>query len=135
MILPFKYGSFIEPAHLRIDSLFFGVLLAYLWRFRGLAHNEFLHKNKNSLALIGVLCFVPAFVFELENAIWLAEIGLNLFYIGGRCLLLALLYSKFSPNFLTENLARFGKYSYSTYLWNLPVHFWLTKYTNLAAEN
>lgn len=133
--LPFSYGAFIEPTHLRIDSLFFGVLLSYLWRFRGLAENEILQGNKVWLFILGILCFVPAFVFELNEAHWIVEVGLNFFYLGGDCLLLAMLYSNFKLNFFLQTLARFGKYSYSVYLWNLPAHFWLAKYTNLAVEN
>ena len=30
-LLPFQYERNIEPTHLRIDSLFFGVFLSYLW--------------------------------------------------------------------------------------------------------
>jgi peptidoglycan/LPS O-acetylase OafA/YrhL len=132
---PFSYAALIEPTHLRIDSLFFGVFLSYLWRFRGLAENALLRKNKILIGLFGVACFVPAFVFELENAHWIAVVGLNFFYLGGGCLLLAMLYSDFKLNAFTQTLSRFGKYSYSVYLWNLPAHFWLAKYTNLAAEN
>ena len=60
---------------------------------------------------------------------------MTLFYLGGGCLLLALLKSNFGENRILKSFANLGKYSYSIYLWNLPIHFWLTKFTNLAAEN
>jgi len=131
----FRYAVNIEPTHLRIDSLFFGVFLSYLWNFRGLAESEILRKNKFLIGLIGVCCFVPAFIFELTTTLWLETFGLTMLYLGGGFALLALLKSDFGGNKLLRAFAEIGKYSYSIYLWNLPTHFWLAKYTDLAAEN
>lgn len=133
--MPFGYGRNIEPTHLRIDSLFFGVLLSYLWNFRLLAENEFIAKNKYFIALAGAACYLPAFVFELSETPWMSSIGLTFFYIGGGFLLLALLKFDFGKSAVLHFVARIGKYSYSIYLWNLPVHFWLVKFTNSAGEN
>jgi peptidoglycan/LPS O-acetylase OafA/YrhL len=132
---PFSYSQNIEPTHLRVDSLFFGVFLSYLWNFKGLSESEFLNKHKLLIGLIGVACFLPAFIFELNDTPWMWSFGLMMLYLGAGCLLLALLKSNFTKNSLLESFASVGKYSYSVYLWNLPIHFWLTKFTNLAAEN
>lgn len=131
----FSYEINIEQTHLRIDSLFFGVFLAYLWNFRDLANNKFLGENKFSVGLFGACCFIPAFFFDLEKSFWLETIGLTVLYFGGGCLLLALLKSDFGANKFLRVAAEIGKYSYSIYLWNLPAHVWLTKYTDLAAAN
>jgi peptidoglycan/LPS O-acetylase OafA/YrhL len=56
-------------------------------------------------------------------------------YIGGGFLLLGLLKSDFADRKFLLRVAELGKYSYSIYLWNLPTHFWLTKFTNLASAN
>ncbi|MGI8638644.1 MAG: acyltransferase family protein [Pyrinomonadaceae bacterium] len=133
--LGFSYETNIEQTHLRIDSLFFGVFLSYLWNFRGLSDSRFLNKNKFFIGLVGVCCFVPAFVFELNETFWLETIGLTMLYLGGGFLLLALLKSDFGDSKFLRTFAEIGKYSYSIYLWNLPTHFWLAKFTNLAAEN
>ena len=133
--VPFSYAQNIEPTHLRIDSLFFGVFLSYLWNFKGLSENKFLNKHKLIIGLIGVGCFLPAFIFELNETPWIWTVGLTLFYFGGGCLLLAMLKSNLNDQFILRNISNIGKYSYSIYLWNLPIHFWLTKFTNLAAEN
>ena len=133
--LPFDYVRNIEPTHLRIDSLFFGVLLSYLWHFRALSENEFLRRNKFAVALVGAACFVPAFVFELNETAWLPTVGLTFLYSGGGLLMLALLKCDFGASRILHFLARVGTYSYSIYLWNLPVHFWLVKFTNLAEAN
>ncbi len=131
----FNYEVNIEQTHLRFDSLFFGVFLSYLWNFRGLADNKFLQKNKFSVGLAGICCFVPAFIFELNETFWLETFWLTMLYLGGGFLLLALLKTDFGNSKILHFLAEIGKYSYSIYLWNLPTHFWLTKYTNIAAEN
>ena len=131
----FSYEINIEQTHLRIDSLFFGVFLSYLWNLRGLAESRFLTDNKNLVGLAGVACFVPAFVFELNETTWIWTVGLTMLYCGGGFLLLALLKSDFRENAILLGLAAVGKNSYSIYLWNLPVHFWLMKYTDLAAAN
>lgn len=132
---PFSYLVNIEQTHLRIDSLFFGVFLSYLWNLRGLSGNSFLENNKLLIGLTGAACFVPAFIYELNETTWMWTIGLTMFYLGGGFVLLALLKSDFRGNVILLRVAGIGKYSYSIYLWNLPVHFWLMKYSNLAAEN
>ena len=131
----FIYEVTIVQTHLRIDSLFFGVLLSFFWNFRGLSDSPFLQKNKFLIGLAGVCCFVPAFIFELKETFWLETIGLTMLYFGGGLLLLALLKSDFGDNKFLRRAAEIGKYSYSIYLWNLPTHVWLTKYTDLAVEN
>ena len=133
--LGFDYIVNITETHLRIDSLFFGVLLSYLWNFRGLADNEFLRKNKLLIGLAGVLCFVPAYVFDLNETFWLETFWLTMLYLGGGFVLLALLKSDFGDSRFLRKTAELGKYSYSIYLWNLPTHFWLMKFTDLGAEN
>ena len=133
--LPFNYEVNIEQTQLRIDSLFFGVFLSYLWNLRGLSENEFLAKNKWLVALAGAACFVPAFVFDLEETAWMWSIGLTMLYLGGGLLMLALLKFDFGDNRFLRLLARLGTYSYSIYLWNLPAHFWLKKFTDLPDEN
>jgi peptidoglycan/LPS O-acetylase OafA/YrhL len=133
--LGFSYVVNIEQTHLRIDSLFFGVFLSYLWNFRGLSDSEFLQKNKFLIGLAGICCFVPAFVFELEETFWLETTGLTILYFGGGFLLLSLLKSDFGGSKILRGAAEIGKYSYSIYLWNLPTHVWLVKFTNLAQEN
>ncbi|MGC2235019.1 MAG: acyltransferase [Pyrinomonadaceae bacterium] len=133
--VPFEYGVHICQTHLRIDSLFFGVFLAYFWHFGNLSENKFLIKYKFFIGLTGAGLLLPAFIFEVQTASWIWVAGLTLFYLGSGLLLLVLLKSDTDENAFVKFFAELGKYSYSIYLWNLPIHFWLTKFTNLAAEN
>ena len=87
----FVYEINIEQTHFRLDSLFYGVFLAYLWNFRGLAESEILRKYKSFIGVIGVCCFIPVFIFDLGKTDWLATYGLTMLYFGGGCILLALL--------------------------------------------
>ena len=122
---PFQYGRIIEPTHLRLDSLFFGVFISYFWHFKNLSENEFIKRHKLSIGLAGAVLLLPAFVFELETHIWIAGIGLTLFYLGSGMLLVCFLKSDFSKIPLANLLTYTGTFSYSIYLWNAPVQEWL----------
>lgn len=125
--LPFQYERNIEPTHLRVDSLFFGVLISYFWHFRNLSDNKFLNRNKLLLGISGVMLLLPAFVFELEENHWIGVIGLPMFYLGSGFLLLFFLKTDFSKIPFAKSVAYIGTFSYSIYLWNMPVQKWLTK--------
>ncbi|CAN5601761.1 hypothetical protein BH10ACI1_BH10ACI1_25080 [soil metagenome] len=125
--LPFEYERNIEPTHLRVDSLFFGVLISYFWHFRDLSENEFLNRNKFLIGILGLTLLLPAFIFELDKNPWIGVIGLPMFYLGSGCLLLFFLKSDFSKVPLAKFAAYLGTFSYSIYLWNMPVQKWLTK--------
>lgn len=131
MYLPFQYGRNIEPTHLRLDSLFFGVFLSYLWHFENLSENEFIRRNRFLIGLSGVLLLLPAFILQLETHVWIATIGLTLFYLGSGMLLIFALKTNFSRIPLANLIAYIGTFSYSIYLWNAPVQDWLSK----AMEN
>lgn len=122
---PFQYGLHIEPTHLRMDSLFFGVFISYFWHFRNLSENNFLRRRKFALGVIGLALLLPAFLFELDSNPWLAVVGLTAFYLGSGFLLLAMLYADFEKIPFLKFFARLGVYSYSIYLWNIPVQVWL----------
>ena len=124
----FQYGRSIEPTHLRLDSLFFGVFISYLWHFKGLAGNEFIEKHKIFIGVAGALLFVPAFVFPLNDNHWIASIGLTFFYLGGGMLLVSALKTDFSKLPFAGSIAYVGTFSYSIYLWNVPVQNWLGKW-------
>lgn len=125
--LSFEYVRNIEPTHLRIDSLFFGVFISYLWHFRNLAENSFINRNRFLLGLAGTLLLLPAFIFEFDTNRWLGVIGLPMFSLGSGLLLLSVLRTDFSKIPLAKSIAYIGTFSYSIYLWNEPVQKWLTK--------
>ncbi|CAN5333692.1 acyltransferase [soil metagenome] len=132
---PFQYERNIEPTHLRIDSLFFGVLISYLWHFKGLSENEFLNRNKSWIGIAGVALLLQAFLFDVSLHAWVGIIGLSMFYLGSGLLLLYFLKTDFSRIPFAKTIAYVGTFSYSIYLWNLPVHNWLTRVAPRLLEN
>lgn len=124
----FQYERSIESTHLRLDSLFFGVLISYLWHFKNLADSEFIKKYKTFIGMAGALLLVPAFIFPLETHYWIATFGLTLFYVGGGMLLIFGLKADVSKIPFADSIARVGTFSYSIYLWNVPVHNWFGKW-------
>jgi len=123
-----QYPEFVSMVHLfgtqlRMDSLFFGVLLAYLWFFRGLSEKV---KAVPSIVLlaVGIGLLAPAFVFRLETHPFITTFGLTLFYLGSGSILLAALRLSSSKSFLLNWLGAIGAASYSIYLWHGAVGSW-----------
>lgn len=125
--LPFQYEHFIEPTHLRMDSLFFGVFLSYLWYFKNLSSSKFLEKYRFPIGFLGFILLSPAFIWDLGTNLWMSNIGLTLFYFGSGCILLFALKSDFSKVPFASQTAYIGTFSYSIYLWNIPAQTWFSK--------
>src|SRR6202034_2841460 len=51
--------------HLRIDSLFFGVLLSYWYHYHPEFFSGWKTRRRVALALLGTVLLLPAFAFEL----------------------------------------------------------------------
>jgi peptidoglycan/LPS O-acetylase OafA/YrhL len=121
--------------HMRIDSLFFGVLLGYLYHFSpGLL--EKIGRHKIPLLIVGVIVVVSAAINPIPGP--LAQLVFTLLYLGYGCLFLALLYTnaeegvggRVLKSVPARILAFIGYYSYSIYLWHInlpryPAEKWL----------
>lgn len=124
-VLPYHYTTHLFPTHLRIDSLMFGVLLAYSWHRNGLVRSDFVRERANALILGGVILLLPAFAFPVETTPWVSVIGVVGFYLGSGAILIGLLHRGLPGTGLVRMTAALGAYSYSIYLWHMPVHQWL----------
>ena len=122
---PFNYRVNIFPTHLRIDALFFGVLLSYLWNYRGLRENALLRRYRIAIGVAGVLLLAPAFVWQTETHPWIYTVGLTMFYLGSGLLLLSALSFEMRKRRVVTAVAALGAYSYSIYLWHLAIWAWL----------
>ena len=113
------------PTHLRIDELFFGVLLGYLYSFHRERVDNFMRPTSNRL-LIGLATIVllsTSFIFPGTGRFYLV-FGPTFLYLGFGGLLLLSLYVRgvLPPRFagplgkLGTAAAFVGLYSYSIYL-------------------
>ena len=119
----FSYFAYLFGTHIRIDSLFFGVLLSYCCVYRQL-------ERKLSFVptwlffFSGSLFLAPAFIFPLETNKWISTVGVILFYVGSGCIVIAALRFPESHFLPFKILGALGAASYSIYLWHMPVNVW-----------
>lgn len=116
-----------QGTQFRVDSLFFGVLLAYWYHFRP----DWLEKIGRHcwLLLLAALALVlPVHAFEYYGLKQQSvTIGFTLLYLASGCMLLSLIYTtagrglagKLVNSPLARIVAWIGIYSYSIYLWHL----------------
>lgn len=123
---PFAWMTHFYPTHLRIDALFFGVLLAWAFHTRPERTARFFERGRVPLAVLGGLCVSPP-LFLSPSHPFLATAGLTMISIGVGLLLGVLLTGWRRPGFPARLLARWGAHSYSVYLWHLPVVFGMSR--------
>jgi peptidoglycan/LPS O-acetylase OafA/YrhL len=117
------YHRQLFPTHLRIDSLFFGVVLSYLHHFHPVPLRAWVTRRRLPLAGVASLAIAPCFFLPLETTPFNYIGGFTTVYIGmGLLLLLCMTAGLPGPSRL-QLLYRFGallgSYSYSIYLWHL----------------
>lgn len=119
---PFALQRHYTPTHLRMDSLMVGVIVSWFWAFRRERVIKLLAGKQKLLAVAGILLLSPTLYFLLGKHKWLQIIGFTELALGTALLILAaLLASPSRGNWLTKAIATVGLYSYSIYLWNLPL--------------
>ncbi len=111
--------------HLRIDSLFFGVMIGYFFHFHRETFVRRLTPWRYWLISVGACMLLPAYVFQLETTPFVYTAGLTVFYLASGAMLVGMLMSNPTGR-LVSWLAWLGECSYSVYLWHVPVKRWLT---------
>jgi peptidoglycan/LPS O-acetylase OafA/YrhL len=106
--------------YLRLDALFFGVLLSYLWHFQMKRwHNQLVERWRWVLGFAGLALMVPAFCFDPQKTWWIRVFGYNLYYVAGGLLLLsAIAIFSGSRSRTVRFIAYLGANSYPVYLWH-----------------
>jgi peptidoglycan/LPS O-acetylase OafA/YrhL len=112
--------------HCRIDSLFWGVLLAYMYQYHpDCPANRLVARNRIAAALIGGLLVMPMMFINWEHPfVW--TIGYTFLYVGYGLILLACVNGSVAKDcrhplirWPVAALAFIGFYSYTIYLWHL----------------
>jgi peptidoglycan/LPS O-acetylase OafA/YrhL len=120
----YAYQTHLSPTHLRMDSLFLGVMLSYVHRFHTRAFIDALTPWRWLLIATGTVLLVPAFVFPLETTPFVYTAGFTLFGVAGAMLVAGTVLCARPHARRVAPLATLGAYSYSIYLWHLPVVLW-----------
>jgi peptidoglycan/LPS O-acetylase OafA/YrhL len=121
--------------HDRMDSLFFGVFLGYLFHFRPVVLESLLRPaiNRVAIALVSAALISFSYLPPLYGGNrFEATFGFTLIYLGfGGVLLLSLYVHGILPKKIAwvaqkigDAFAFAGVYSYSIYLWHAPVSVW-----------
>jgi len=128
---PFQSVShFFMQSHLRADTLFFGVLIAYYYNYR---YEDFkktvLFIRPLGAVIAGGLFLLPAFIFRIQTSPIMSTLGLSWFYVGCGLVLVGFLMMEFKNNGVLDLMSFVGRHSYSIYLWHLPFKM-LSDYSN-----
>jgi peptidoglycan/LPS O-acetylase OafA/YrhL len=130
-------GAMLYPTHLRIDSLAWGVLLSYLYHVRRAQFVSFVGRRKRSIAVASGVLLTPPLLWTLDQSGFLSTVGLTFLAWGFAGILALTLTLPFELPLrlhflLRASLGRFlegvGVYSYSIYLWHMPVQQWMMPY-------
>jgi len=135
--LPLVWQKLIAPTHMRIDGLFFGVMLAYFYHLypEKLAR---VGRHRALLILLGLALISPMAIIDQLNSPFVFTVGFTLLYLGYGSILLAFVHIKPGDGPLGKAIkspvariiAWIGVFSYSIYLWhidlsNIPIEGWL----------
>ena len=130
LVQPYSYFTHLFPTHLRLDSLSFGVLLSYWYRFHSDRFGSLVNRTRRLLFPISMLLIMPAFILDQANIITYT-IGLTSFYLGYGGFMIALLQipltMKGVSGWLLKGLSYIGKHSYPIYLFHILIMSQLQK--------
>jgi len=135
-VRPFQWQTHLYPTHLRVDSLLFGVLLAYYFHFHRESFSKFISDNRTIITFVGCLLLSPLLLIGQYDR-WMYTWGFTVIFLGYGCLMMAFLHldvasGSRSINALLGAVAYIGTFSYSIYLWHIP---WLKFVRALPLES
>jgi peptidoglycan/LPS O-acetylase OafA/YrhL len=121
------YGNFTHrfPTHLRIDALFFGVLIAYFYHFRTDAFRNLLYRWR-FLLIGGGVAGLMSLRFVLISEWFDYTFKPLQEYLSAAAILSGVMLCAIPRNWATRSLATIGSYSYSIYLWHMATIYFVT---------
>jgi peptidoglycan/LPS O-acetylase OafA/YrhL len=122
---PFPRGYLLLPTHFRVDALLFGALLAYGWTFHRERLAVLAHRWRWAIAGASLVLLLPCLLLPLEDSLAVNTVGLTGNYLGfgGLVILVVASAARGAPRMerALAPLAPIGVFSYSIYLWHMPV--------------
>ena len=120
---PFGFYRNYLPTHLRLDSLLFGVFLAYAFHFHREVFVRRATRYRRPLLLAGLAGLLPAFCIGPE-APFSFTIGFTLCFLATGALITVAVVTPIHPETRLARIATFlATRSYSIYLWHLLTFF------------
>jgi peptidoglycan/LPS O-acetylase OafA/YrhL len=107
-------------SHFRFDTLFMGVLLHWIWRYR----SGFSRRIAHPATLLAISLLIAPAMFLSRNDAIMFSIGFSLLAIGYALLTLFALehgFGRFGASATGSIMASIGRWSYNIYLWHLFV--------------
>jgi peptidoglycan/LPS O-acetylase OafA/YrhL len=117
-----------NPTHLRMDSLFFGVLLGYFYHFKSTWLAK-IGSYRYTLLFAGMAMVLPMTIIDIRYSKFVPVFGFLMLYLGYGLILLAVIYTPLSEGILGSVLgssfgrvlAFIGFFSYPIYLWHIDL--------------
>ena len=126
-LMEFQYSTHFQRSHLRFDSLLFGVLLSYYFNFESARISKWTGPYRKRLFFGSFLAILPCMILPNSNP-WVYTIGFSLAYMSFGGLLLLTLFDERGKLVVNRKsgiaeraLAGIGFFSYSIYLWHVPI--------------
>lgn len=123
--LPYSNLTHMFATHLRIDSLFYGVLLSHVQCFHEAALRRFVARFRLPLVLVSLALLSIAFVLPLGRSRFLITYGFTLIAWGSGGVVVVAYCEGLPDHWVVRGLARIGADSYSIYLWHMAVFRWV----------
>lgn len=118
---PYSHEAFLCPFHLRADSLFFGVLMAYYYTYRAEDFKRVCgFVSPAVMGSLGAFFLLPSFIFARDTVRFIYTAGFSLVYLGSGLILAAAITTHYKANRPGDTLSSLGRYSYPIYLWHMP---------------
>ena len=117
----------LSATHLRMDSLFFGVLISYFHHYEKATFQRVAVEGGHWLLFGGTLFLLPAFLMPI-GTFFILTFGLSFFYIGAGMILIWLIAHERLFRGAFWSLPVFvGACSYSVYLWHVITLRWCSQ--------
>ena len=118
----------VFPTHLRMDALFFGVAIGYVYHFHSDWFLRTLRPWRYALLVTGRFAAVDgSLIVGTPSNFYIHTFGFTQHYLGAAAIVVGTLMCQIPKNLLTATLATLGSYSYSIYLWHMAIFYWATQ--------